>query len=296
MILTELQRFIQQELTPIYPKTEVDSFFYFLIEDRLDLQRIDLVLKPNFQIESKKISQLKIDISRLKKEEPIQYILGKTEFYSLPFLVDKNTLIPRPETEELVSWILEEVTNIISNLSSSLKINAVEKSLKILDIGTGTGCIPISLAKNLKDTEISAIDISSEALKIAEENAKLNNVKVAFFKVDILQAKKLEKSFDIIVSNPPYIRELEKVEIKKNVLQNEPHLALFVEDQNPLLFYTKIVDLAKKHLTENGILFFEINQYLAKETIQLLKEKGFKNIELKKDIFENDRMIKAQIH
>ena len=223
-------------------------------------------------------------LERLKNEEPIQYIIGTTEFYGFPFLVDKNTLIPRPETEELVEWILLEVEKIKN-----------PKPLHLLDIGTGTGCIPISLAKNLPTANISAIDVSKNALKIASKNAKENNVNVDFIEIDILETETLNKQFDIIISNPPYVRELEKVEIQNNVLQNEPHLALFVSDDNPLIFYNKIADLAKQHLTKDGLLFFEINQYLGEETVKILSEKGFKNIELRKDMSGNDRMIRASI-
>ncbi|MCL4140592.1 UNVERIFIED_CONTAM: hypothetical protein GTU68_019375 [Idotea baltica] len=250
------------------------------MEEKLSLQRIDTVLQPDFIITDDLLSTFKNIINRLQKEEPIQYILGNTAFYGLPFLVNENTLIPRPETEELVEWVLKED----------------EKSLKILDIGTGSGCIPISLAKNLKNASISAIDISTEALEVAKQNAALNNVAIHFIEMDILKTTSLNvKNFDIIVSNPPYVRELEKVEIKNNVLQNEPHLALFVDDENPLLFYKKIADLAKQHLSKNGLLFFEINQYLGKETVEMLHQKGFQSLELKKDLFGNDRMIKASL-
>jgi release factor glutamine methyltransferase len=236
-------------------------------------------------------------LKRLKNEEPIQYIIGATEFYGFPFLVDKSTLIPRPETEELVEWILLETTK--------LQRDQVSKSLQILDIGTGSGCIPISLARNLPTATISAIDISADALKVAIKNATLNKVKVDFIEGNVLdlyafneilkQEPYQQVKFDIIVSNPPYVRELEKIEIQNNVLLNEPHLALFVSDENPLLFYDRIADVAKQHLSKNGLLFFEINQYLGEETIKILAEKGFKNIKLRKDLFGNDRMIKATI-
>ncbi|WP_438989698.1 peptide chain release factor N(5)-glutamine methyltransferase [Polaribacter sp.] len=300
MTLKKFKLYFSDKLSEIYPQTEIDSFFFILIEELLGLQRIDTVLKPDFIVENEILNNLKNIISRLKKEEPIQYILGKTAFYGLPFLVDKNTLIPRPETEELVEWILKEI--------QELRIKIQKESLSILDIGTGTGCIPISLAKNLKNITISAIDVSSNALKIAKQNASLNNVTIDFFELDILQAENLNKlsvsaqskthsnnKYDIIVSNPPYVRELEKVEIKNNVLNNEPHLALFVDNENPLIFYKKIADLAKSHLTKNGLLFFEINQYLSNETVTMLKEKEFTNIELKKDLFGNDRMIQARL-
>ncbi|CAM1333192.1 peptide chain release factor N(5)-glutamine methyltransferase [Tenacibaculum aestuariivivum] len=282
MKLQEFKKEFTSKLLTIYPQTEIDTFFFYLMESYLSLERITLITQPNFEITEVKKVLLNNALKRLQKQEPIQYILGNTEFYGLPFLVNSNTLIPRPETEELVTWILEQ---------DFLKIHCSS----ILEIGTGTGCIPISLKKNLPSTTITAIDISKDALKIAKKNALLNNVSVNFITQDILKTRKLKGLFDIIVSNPPYVRELEKVEIKKNVLENEPHLALFVPNETPLIFYNKIADLAKKNLTKNGLLFFEINQYLAKETSVMLSKKGFKNIEIKKDFIGNDRMIKASL-
>ncbi len=211
------------------------------------------------------------------------------------FEVNENTLIPRPETEELVEFILKETSNF--QLPAS--------SLNILDIGTGTGCIPILLKANLPQANVSAIDVSEKALDVAKRNADLNKVEINFIQANILEVEdlsilstsnsQLPASIDIIVSNPPYVRNLEKQEIKKNVLDYEPHLALFVEDTDALLFYRKIAQLALKNLSPNGLLFFEINQYLGKETLELLESLGFKNIELKKDIYRNDRMIRCSI-
>ena len=284
MTLKECRLHIHEALSKIYPKTEIDSFFFLMIEEKLNLQRIDTVLKPDLLISQDNLTTFLKIIKRLQNEEPIQYILKKTSFYGLPFIVDKNTLIPRPETEELVAWIIEE--------ASKGKLHKKDK-ISILDIGTGTGCIPISLAKNLIKSSVSAIDISQKALLIAKKNALLNNSKIDFFELDILNTESLPQKFDIIVSNPPYVRELEKTAIKKNVLQNEPHLALFVDNNNPLLFYKKIADLAIKYLRQDGLLFFEINQYLEKETVKMLEMKGFKNIELRKDVFGNYRMIQC---
>ena len=287
MILKEFKLFFNEALSAIYPKTEIDSFFFILMEEKLKLQRIDTVLNSDLLITNKNLIDLKNIVKRLQKEEPIQYIIGNTEFYGLPFLVDKNTLIPRTETEELVAWVLDEIKVLTNN-----KIT----ELSILDIGTGTGCIPISLAKNLTSLNISAIDISPEALLIARQNAILNKVTIEFIELDILNAESLPQEYDVIISNPPYVRELEKEEIKNNVLENEPHLALFVADENPLIFYNKIADLAKQQLSINGMLFFEINQYLGQKTLNMLVNKGFKNIQLKKDLFGNDRMIKCVLH
>ncbi|CAM1340586.1 peptide chain release factor N(5)-glutamine methyltransferase [Tenacibaculum aestuarii] len=285
MNLKHFRVYFTEQLESIFPKTEIDTFFFLLIEEYLGLQRIDFTLQPTLEIPSEKYDLLNTALTRLQKEEPIQYILGKTEFYGCPFKVNENTLIPRPETEELVEWILNEV--------KELGLENNKQQLSILDIGTGTGCIPISLKKELPAAKVSAIDVSEEALEIAKENASLNKVEITFILQDILQTESLPKQYDVIVSNPPYVRELEKVEIKNNVLENEPHLALFVDDDNPLIFYKKIADLAIKSLTKNGLLFFEINQYLGSETIEMLKRKGFTKVELRKDLFGNNRMIKA---
>tara|TARA_B110000090_G_scaffold40461_1_gene44947 strand:- start:242 stop:1117 length:876 start_codon:yes stop_codon:yes gene_type:complete len=279
MILKQYKTYFTKTLSELYPQTEIDTFFFYLMEAYLNFQRIDLVLKSDFEISTEALAHFKKALEALKKEMPIQYILGETEFYGLPFIVNKNTLIPRPETEELVEWILETA--------------ATTAPLQIIDIGTGTGCIPIALAKHLPNASLFAIDVSKEALRIAKQNATLNKVILHFTEKNILETTVLPKKFDIIVSNPPYVRELEKVDIKNNVLENEPHLALFVDDDKPLLFYDKIADLAKEYLTKNGLLYFEINQYLGTETVAMLHEKGFKNIELKKDIFGKNRMIKC---
>lgn len=284
MTLKEYRTYFKASLSSLYPDTEIDSFFFLLIEEFLELQRIDMSLQPDFGINTEQLKTLNSALDRLQNEEPIQYILGKTEFYGLPFLVNEHTLIPRPETEELVTWILDDISS-----------GAITDPIEILDIGTGSGCIPISLAKNRKDANVFAIDVSAEALAIAKKNAVLNATSIHFINADILNTTALSSTYDIIVSNPPYVRDLEKEEIQNNVLNNEPHLALFVTDSNPLIFYDKIADLAMKYLKEQGALYFEINQYLGKETVALLQEKGFSNIELRKDIFGNDRIIKCQL-
>jgi release factor glutamine methyltransferase len=280
MLLKNYKKIFLQELSSLYDEQEIESFFYLTLEFYHNKKRIDLALDPNMEMDAMQILRWESVLVELKKEKPIQYILGETEFYGLPFLVNENTLIPRPETEELVEWIME---------SKNYEIQS--KKLRILDIGTGSGCIAISLAKNIPNAKISAIDVSEKALNIAKKNAKINEVNVDFILKNVLETEVLEDTFDIIVSNPPYVRNLEKAEIKPNVLEYEPHIALFVEDTDALLFYKKIAQLAKVNLSENGILFFEINQYLGKETIELLENLGFKNIQLKKDIYGNDRMI-----
>ena len=298
MTLQELKLKLLIDLNQIYPNEEILSFYFLLIHHKMGLTRAEIALNPN-QILPKEDLNFYLDaITALQGEKPIQYIVGETEFYGLTFKVNEEVLIPRPETEELVDWILKEFNE--------------KKELKILDIGTGSGCIAISLAKHLPEANISGMDISKHALQTALQNAKLNKVKINLFQQDILKnndtsshptslgtglaMNSLPIEFDIIVSNPPYVRDLEKLEIKSNVLQNEPHIALFVSDDNPLLFYDKIADFTKQYLTANGLLFLEINQYLAENTTALLQQKGFKTIELRKDVFGNDRMIKTSLY
>ena len=281
MLLKNYKAIFNKELLSIYDAQEIDSFFYIILEKIHQLKRIDLALKPETVLDGVHLKQWKNIILDLKKQKPIQYIFGETEFYGLPFLVNENTLIPRPETEELVELII----------TNEGKGKREKRKVTILDIGTGSGCIAISLAKHLPNAEVFAIDVSEKALAVAKKNAEINNVNVAFLMQDILQTDDLKQQFDFIVSNPPYVRDLEKAEIRPNVLEYEPHLALFVDDTDALLFYRKIAQLAKESLTPNGKLYFEINQYLGKETVRLLKDLGFKNVELIKDIYGNDRMI-----
>lgn len=271
-----------QELTPIYDAGEAESFFYLILEEKKQLKRIDLALHPDLVFSEEEIGVWNAILEQLQQEIPIQYLLGKTSFYGLDFEVNEAVLIPRPETEELVEWILE-----------SQKSKVESQKVKILDIGTGSGCIAISLAKNLPDATVFALDVSEEALATAKKNAKNNSVNVTFIHQNILETEDLLQQFDIIVSNPPYVRNLEKEEIKKNVLENEPHLALFVADNDALVFYKKIAQLAQKNLLPNGQLYFEINQYLGKEMVDLLEKMNFKTVDLRKDIYGNDRMTKA---
>jgi release factor glutamine methyltransferase len=292
MIVKQYRNYFNETLKTIYPITEIDSFFFLLLEEYLGFRRVDIVLKSDFKITQETLNLLQSATKQLEQEVPLQYIIGKTEFYGLPFVVNKHVLIPRPETEELVAWVVSESSR-FKTFNTSTKQTTDKKQLKILDIGTGSGCIPISLKKQLPFAKISAIDISEEALTVAKKNAVLNNVDIHFILQDILKTVALDQHYDIIISNPPYVRELEKKELKNNVLKNEPHVALFVENDNPLIFYAKIAELAKKYLNKNGLLFFEINQYLGTETIDLVNKKGLKNIQLKKDMFGNDRIIVA---
>ncbi|WP_166925390.1 peptide chain release factor N(5)-glutamine methyltransferase [Flavobacterium poyangense] len=271
-----------KELSSFYDAYEAESFFYLILENKHKLRQIDLALNHELVFNQSDFAFWDIILEELKKEVPIQYLLGKTNFYGLDFEVNENVLIPRPETEELVEWIVNE----------NAKIDKI-KTLKILDIGTGSGCIAISLAKNLPNAKVYAIDVSKKALETAKRNAINNKVEVIFMLNNVLELEELPHDFDIIVSNPPYVRNLEKEEIKKNVLDYEPHLALFVEDHDALIFYKKIASLAQDNLFKNGQLYFEINQYLGKEMIDLLEEMEFKNIELRKDIYDNDRMLRG---
>jgi len=293
MTVKELQNLFLDGLKHLYPNEEIHSFFHQLVNYQLNFSRADIVLKSEVEMNEDDLDFFQKTLKELQKEIPIQYILGETEFYGLNFKVSKDVLIPRPETEELVQWMVDEIK------SQQLQ----DQNINILDIGTGSGCIAIALATKLSNASIYALDVSEKALEIAKQNALLNKVKIHFIKQDILNTNvisvfdsKKEKSlyFDIVVSNPPYVREKEKLEIKKNVLDHEPHLALFVNDENPLLFYDKITDIACRQLKKNGHLFLEINQYLSYESVLLLENKGFQNIKLKKDLFGNDRMIKAK--
>jgi release factor glutamine methyltransferase len=263
-----------------YPHEETNSFFNLLMEEYVGMKRLDLALQPQKEISASEENKFREALKRLLNHEPIQYIIGGTEFFRLKFVVNNSVLIPRPETEELVQWILDD-----------LQINS-EENISILDIGTGSGCIAISLAKKLPKAKVSAIEISEEALKIAKLNAQLNNVDIRFDLVDVLSIDSLSRKFDIIVSNPPYVRELEKDQMHKNVLENEPHLALYVKDEDPLHFYRKITKLAENGLKDHGKLYFEINQYLGEDTRKVVELSGFK-ASLKKDIFGKDRMLKG---
>lgn len=279
MKLKEYRNYFIEKLAPLYDNMEAESFFTIALEELKGWKRVDLALHPDAVLSSEEIVKWDNVLALLEEQKPIQYIFGRAYFYGLEFEVNENTLIPRPETEELVEWIIIE--------------NQHARKGAILDIGTGSGCIAISLSKNLSDTAVSAIDVSEQALAVAKRNSDHNKTDVTFIKQDILAAESLPQTFDVIVSNPPYVRHLEKVEIKENVLQYEPHLALFVEDNDALLFYRKIALLAKGNLVPNGKLYFEINQYLGTEMIEMLENFGFRDIVLKKDIYGNDRMIRC---
>ncbi len=281
MTIDDFRALFRKHLSGHTEPEEIENLCFIALQHVLGMSRVEISLSRKQMLNNLQEKTLSKILDRLVQSEPIQYIIGTTEFYGLEFQVNPATLIPRPETEELVEWIV----------TSGIGIQ--NSGLKILDIGTGSGCIAISLAHTIKSSQVSAIDISSEALKTASQNAVSNQVDVTFIEKDILQTEKLDTSYDIIVSNPPYVRDLEKKEMRANVLNNEPEKALFVPDDDPLVFYKKIGNLALEDLKNNGMLFFEINEYLGAETVSLLKNIGFKEVALRQDLFGKDRMIRA---
>ena len=281
MKLSQLKINFTTQLQGVYDREEIHSFFYILCDFFLQYSRFEVSMALDTVVSAKNITAFEMALLRLKKQQPIQYIVGHTEFYGLTFKVNKHTLIPRPETEQLVDWI-------ISNHKHQ------GSGLEILDIGTGSGCIAVALAKNFSKASISGLDILEKALEVAQENAIKNQVLVSFCQKDILETTALEKKYDVVVSNPPYVRQLEKKAMSANVLDYEPGGALFVPNEDPLLFYRKIAQLALVSLQEKGWLYFEINEYLSNEMYALLNEIGFVNIEIKKDFRAVPRMIKCQ--
>ncbi|WP_353161044.1 peptide chain release factor N(5)-glutamine methyltransferase [Myroides odoratus] len=279
MLIKLLQDQFITALTPIYDELEAQQLFLFCLAELEEKTRIDLVMHPD--LVTLIPEKWALILEELRNQKPIQHIFGKAYFYGYTFQVNEHTLIPRPETEELVEWILASVP--------------ADQPIRILDIGTGSGCIGLTLAKELPQSQVTLLDISAEALQVAQQNATNLGVDVHFIQQDILALPRLTTTFDIIVSNPPYIRQLEKVEIKKNVMDYEPHTALFVADQDPLIFYRKIAALAFDNLELGGQLFYEINQYLGQEMVELLTSIGFKNTELRRDLLQNDRMTKSVV-
>lgn len=279
----------QHQLGNIYPEKEISSIAFLAFESLLGLKKIDIRLRHNEILPAPVITRLNEILSQLKKHKPIQYILGETIFYGLKFKVNENVLIPRQETEELVALILSEFQTSNSRLPTL--------NFKLLDIGTGSGCIAVALKKNLPDASITAIDISKDALKTAKENAELNDVQIDFIHFDILSNSAMQQSgnFNVIVSNPPYIPFSEKESMNKNVVDYEPHTALFVNNKNPFLFYEAIADFALKKLAKTGKLYFEIHEYGGKEITKILSAKGFRNITLKKDLNGKERMISGML-
>lgn len=278
----------RQQINGIYDINETEAITLLVITEVTGLSRASIKAFPERELTAEQAAQIKNILTELKTGKPIQYILGVTEFYGLPFKVNPYVLIPRPETEELVEWIL---------LEAGERLKAKGERFSLLDIGTGSGCISISLKKNLANAEVSAIDISKGALQTAKENAVLNEVEVNFINADILNIEPNNGTakYHIIVSNPPYVTLEDKKQMHNNVTGFEPHTALFVPEHDPLIFYRAIADFALSNLIAGGLLYFEINENLGKETVELLADKGFKNIELRKDMSGRDRMIKAEL-
>lgn len=308
--IADVVRYFRDELKNIYTKDEIEIFIAYCFEEYLNLKRPDIFLNFNSTISESELLKFNFAVKDLKQHKPIQYILGKSNFYGLEFIVNKNVLIPRPETEELVQLIINENgkarpwnqdrrTKNQEPRAKNQDTSHLTSPFSILDIGTGSGCIPIVLKKNMPSASVYATDISIEALELAKKNAKVNTVSVDFFQHDILSLKALslypDLKFDILVSNPPYISISEKEQMQKNVIDYEPHLALFVSDKDPLIFYAAIADFALKHLKANGKLYLEINQRFGFEIKQMLENKGFRNVLLVKDINNNNRILQGNI-
>ncbi|MFD0748922.1 peptide chain release factor N(5)-glutamine methyltransferase [Mucilaginibacter calamicampi] len=270
------------QLKALYDGQEADAIALTALREITGQSNAYLKAFPEYEINAADQSKLKEILDQLVTGRPLQYVLGHTEFYGLPFKVNSSVLIPRPETEELVHWVL--------------KSDLPQAGIDILDIGTGSGCIAISLKKNLPQANVSAIDISAAALKTARENAKLNKVEVNFIEADILNTQNAQlTNYNVIISNPPYVTPADKSLMHSNVTDFEPHTALFVSENDPLIFYKAIADLAAEKLTKGGFLFFEINESYGTQTTEMLKAKLFKEIELRKDLSGRERMIKASL-
>lgn len=281
--ISDIVAYIKDRLLNSYPEQEIENFIYLIFEHLLSYTKIDIHIHRDNIISNSFKKQIFEITNDLKKNKPIQYIFGKTEFFGLPFRISSDVMIPRQETEELVNWIIKENT---------------EENTKILDIGTGCGCIAIALAKFMNNPVIEALDISKKAVELAESNAQLNKVSLRLYIYDILQRRKnqMQIKYDIIVSNPPYVRESEKSILQENVINYEPHEALFVPDHDPLLFYTAIAKFGLRNLSERGMIYFEINELLTNQVEKKLYKYGYKRVEVKKDINGKDRMVKAYIN
>lgn len=274
-----LVRYIREALHGYYTDVEALSLAKMLLVDVFGFTTLELYGGKDRSFSEKEQELLSDIVKRLQNHEPLQYIIGRETFMGLDIEVDENVLIPRPETQELVNWILDDYR--------------LDEGCKILDIGTGSGCIPIALAHYMSGAELEAWDVSDGALELAQRNAKRNDVKVLFCKQNVLEMVPSALRYDVIVSNPPYITEKEKVDMEPNVLDWEPSIALFVPDSDPLLFYRKIAELGLGMLVQGGALYFEINRAYGAMMKSMLENMGYKHVELRKDMFGNDRMIKA---
>ena len=275
MKLQKLRQLFHQELNNIYSSPEIEALMHYYFEDKIEIKLKNFKADDEILVNKNELTK---DLIKLKNQQPYQQVVGFAYFFDLKFKVNQHTLIPRPETEELIDWILSGTNK--------------SDHIRILDIGTGSGCIPISLKKPLPNAEIFALDFSAEAIAVAKENARIHDVDVKFMVQDILQDFEWSHQFDLIVSNPPYIRNVEKRAMQENVLNFEPHSALFVEDENPLVFYQRILELSDQLLDPKGKIYLEINQYLGSE-MEALYQTKFENVILRKDISGNDRMLKA---
>lgn len=286
MQLHKIHQQFLDKLIPLHDSSEAESLFFEVMEHVFNYSKATYLLNKHLDIAADKEEQINTILKRLTEGEPLQYILGRAWFMGLPLRVSDKVLIPRPETEELVDMIINDHQHI------SLA------PLTIIDIGTGSGCIPITLKKRLKQAHLHALDVSKEALDIAKQNAMDHHVSINFILADILEWDLIfqnDMKFDIIVSNPPYIPPSEQEAMHSNVLQYEPHLALFVEEKAPLLFYETIASFALIHLKERGTLYFEINRNYGNEVVDLLQKKGFQQVLLLQDMHGADRMIKASL-
>ena len=278
--LSDIIREYRTELGGIYPDNEIRNIGYLVSEHLLNYSKIDFHLNDQQPISAEMAEKFRQSLKRLKKGEPVQYITGSTEFYGLPFRVDRRVLIPRPETEELVNWIIRENTDL---------------PVRIFDVGTGSGCIAVSLAVNLPRARVSACDVSEDALNLAMSNAETNRTAIRFFTFDLLDQKIiLPGKYEVIVSNPPYVRQGEKIFMRSNVLDYEPELALFVPDADPLLYYRGLALMGRKYLQDGGKLYLEINESFASEVARLLENAGFYGIEIRKDLNGKARMVRGR--
>ena len=297
-LVKDIRNYYCNQLCSIYEKDEANAMILILLEHYFKIDRVKMALEPQLRLSESEMLTFHFAVKDLLKNKPIQYIIGETEFCDLKFKVNENVLIPRPETSELVHFIVNGQRSTVNSQQSKVKSqqSKVKSQKSTLDIGTGSGCIAISLAKLLPQNKVYALDISEKALEVAQENAINNEVDVTFIHDDILSLKNnIETKFDIIVSNPPYVRELEKAEMRDNVLNWEPHNALFVSDNNPLIFYSKILEFAKTHLKEKGEVWFEINEYLGKEMKELCNEMGFSQVEVFNDFRGKERILLVRI-
>lgn len=292
----DCRKYYASQLESIYGSNEANALIMILLEHYFNINRVIIALEPDLRLSESELLTLHFAVKDLLKNRPIQYIIGETEFCGLRFFVNENVLIPRPETQEMVEMIANFARRDNACVIRTGCDVKTDGRPSILDIGTGSGCIAISLAKMIPNSDVTAIDVSEKALEVARKNAEANGVNVHFVLDDILQpstAELIDNQFDIIVSNPPYVCESEKSEMRANVLDHEPSSALFVPDSDPLVFYRKILEFAQKALKPDGQIWFEINEKFGKETAELCHSKGFKNVEIIKDFRERDRILKV---